>query len=172
METLNALFESTGLGNFVLISSWVWPIAEMFHFFGMSLLFATIGVLDLRILGVAKGIPIGQLERLVPWGILGFAIVLFSGLMFISAETPSPAAFIQSNLSFQIKMALVLLAGINVLAFYVFGIARRVNALGPDADAGAGAKVVAGLSLVLWIGVICFGRLIMYDATLLGALGL
>lgn len=172
METLNAFIQSTGVGSFVLSSEWIWPIAEMFHFIGMSLLFGTIGILDLRILGMGKGIPIAQLERLIRWGLAGFAIALASGLMFIAAESPSPLAFIQSNLSFQIKMGLIVLAGINALAFYVFGIARQVSQLAASADAGAGAKVVAGLSLALWVGVICFGRLIMYDATLLDALGL
>jgi hypothetical protein len=172
METIAAFIVSVGLGPFVQGSTWAWPICEIFHFLGMSLLFGTIGLLDLRILGIGKGIPIAQLEKLVPWGIVGFLVILTTGFIFVSGETPSPLAFMQSNLSFKVKMVFIMLAGLNAIAFYVFGVARQVDSLGPNADAGIGAKVIAGVSLVLWLGVICFGRLIMYDATLLMALGL
>jgi len=172
METLAAIIVSTGVGKYVIAHDWVWPTAEIIHFLGMSLLFGTIGLLDLRILGVAKGLPIGQLERLVPWGILGFALVLFTGFLFVSGEQPSPLDFLQGNFSFRVKMTFILLAGLNALVFYVFGVSRKVDQLAPDADAGVGAKVIAAVSLVLWVGVICLGRLIMYDATLLMALGM
>ena len=55
-------------------------------------------------------------------------------------------------------MTLIALAGVNVLLFYVTGIARAVEALGPGADTRPGAKVMAATSLVLWLGVIIFGR--------------
>jgi len=42
----------------------------------------------------------------------------------------------------------------------------------PSGDAARGAKIVAAVSLVTWFGVIFFGRLIMYNDTLLYALGL
>jgi len=171
METLAAIIASTGVGKFVTAHDWAWPTAEIIHFFGMSLLFGTIGLLDLRILGVAKGLPIGQLERLVPWGILGFLLVFMTGFMFVSGE-PSTLEFLRGNFSFRVKMVFIFLAGINALIFYVFGVSREVDQLGPDADASVGAKVIAGTSLVLWVGVICLGRLIMYDATLLMALGM
>ena len=69
-------------------------------------------------------------------------------------------------------MMLILIAGMNVLAFYVFGIARAADATPPDGDAPMSAKFVAALSLLLWFGVILFGRFIMYNDTLLYALGL
>lgn len=49
---------------------WAWPICESLHFIGLSLLIGMIGAFDLRLLGVAKRIPIAALHRLVPWGIL------------------------------------------------------------------------------------------------------
>jgi hypothetical protein len=69
-------------------------------------------------------------------------------------------------------MILVLIAALNLLAFYVTGIAKRADAVTPDGVAPAGAKVVAAVSLVVWFGVILFGRFIMYNDTLLYALGL
>jgi hypothetical protein len=69
-------------------------------------------------------------------------------------------------------MVLVLIAGLNLLAFYALGIARRADAVAPDGIAPPSAKLVAALSLLLWFGVIYFGRFIMYNDTLLYALGL
>lgn len=172
METVAALIESSGLAHLVAGNSWGWPIAEMFHFLGMAVLFGTIGMIDLRILGIGKGVPVGELERLVPWGLAGFAVVLFTGLCFVAGEQPSPLYFMQSNLAFRLKMVFIFLAGLNALAFYVFGIAKQVDALPPDASAGIAAKTVAVLSLVLWTLVITMGRYIMYDATLLDFLGM
>ncbi len=69
-------------------------------------------------------------------------------------------------------MILILIAGINLFLFYWMGIAKRSAAVSPEGNAETSAKVVASASLVLWIAVIIFGRLIMYNDTLLYALGL
>ncbi len=69
-------------------------------------------------------------------------------------------------------MIIVAIAGLNLLAFYATGTARAVSGLGPESAAPANAKVIAGVSLVAWLAVIMFGRLIMYNETLLDALGL
>jgi hypothetical protein len=161
---------SLGIATFVNDHAWSWPLWEMFHFLGMSLLVGCIGVLDLRILGIGKGLSMAVLERLVPLALLGFAFNAITGFLFV-AGTSSPYAYL-TNLSLQIKMICVLIAGLNALAFYVFGVARVLAAAGPEADAPAGAKAIAALSIVLWLAVIFFGRLIMYNDTLLLALGM
>lgn len=56
-------------------------------------------------------------------------------------------------------MLFILLAGINVLAFYLL-VYLEAEALGPGDDAGMQAKAIAAVSLSLWIGVIIWGRLI------------
>ena len=76
------------------------------------------------------------------------------------------------NLAFQIKMALILLAGINLLAFHFAGISRAADAQPADGEAPRSAKLIAAASVLLWLGVIYFGRLIMYNDTLLYAMGL
>ena len=67
------------------------------------------------------------------------------------------------NLAFQLKMLFMALAGINILAFYLTGVSRAVDALGPGDDAPMSAKIIGAVSLFLWIGVIYFGRMIMYE---------
>jgi hypothetical protein len=172
IDFLIRLLLSTGVNDFVATHDWVWPVCEILHFFGMALIIGTIGLVDLRILGIGKGIPIKSLERFVPLGVIGFCINLFTGLTFVGGNPVGGPQEYLTNLAFLLKMLLILIAGVNLLAFYAFGIARAANAVAPDGTAPVSAKVVAGVSLAAWIGVIIFGRYIMYNDTLLYALGL
>jgi len=172
MDTLAALLDATGMAEIVNAYDWIWPICEIFHFAGMALLIGTIGFVDIRILGFGKGLPIGALERLLPIGVAGFVVNTVTGLVFVAGNPVGGAMAYLENLAFQLKMLLILLAGINVAVFYLTGIARTAAAAGPAGDAVPAAKAIAGASLVFWVGVIVFGRLIMYNDTLLYALGL
>lgn len=172
METLAEILISFGLGPVVNDNDWVWPVCEIFHFIGMAMLIGTVGLLDLRVLGLGKGLPIASLERLIPWGVFGFVLNAVTGFVFVAGNPIGGPIVYLENLSFLIKMILILIAGINLLIYYFAGISRAAVATGADDDAAAAAKLVASTSLVLWFGVIFFGRLIMYNDTLLYALGL
>src|SRR5262249_19668359 len=117
---LSRLLQSDAMHGFVNGSAWVWPICEIVHFLGMALLFGTVGLLDLRLLGVARKLPIAPLERLVLWGASGFALAAISGYFFIVGAPKGPYEEL-SNLAFQLKMGCLLLAGLNVLVFYASG---------------------------------------------------
>lgn len=161
------------VADFINTYAWTWPVLEMFHFMGMAVLIGTVGIVDLRILGVGKGVPLAVLERLIPVGVAGFVINALTGTVFVLGDPfQDPLAYFTGNLAFQVKMILIVLAGVNLLAFYATGIAREAMEVGPGGDAPRAAKVVAGASLALWFGVIYFGRMIMYDDNLLYALGL
>src|SRR5438477_12429062 len=99
----------------IMTSWWGWPTAESIHFIGLSLLVGAIGTFDLRLLGVGKRIPIAALHKLIPWGLLGFAINVVSGLAFLATE---PDQYIY-NPSFHFKVLFLAVAGFNALAFYV-----------------------------------------------------
>lgn len=172
MDAISQLLVSGGIDEFVATHDWVWPICEILHFFGMALLIGSVGLVDIRMLGVAKGVPIKALERFVPLGVIGFFINVITGIIFVAGNPVGGPQEYLGNLAFQIKMILILIAGLNLLAFYVLGIARTADAVAPDGTAPTPAKVVAVVSLVLWFGVIFFGRFIMYNDTLLYALGL
>jgi hypothetical protein len=162
IQSLAALLQNEAVHEFVATQSWTWPICEMIHFFGMALLVGTVGLLDLRMLGVAKALPVAALERLIPWGIAGFALNLITGYVFIVGSPGGPKDSL-ANTAFQLKMAFILLAGLNVAAFHFTGVSRRANAVGQGGDAPFAAKIVAASSLFLWLGVIYFGRMIMYS---------
>lgn len=172
MEALSEFLVGLGLEPFVNGYAWVWPLGEMIHFIGMALLIGTVGLVDLRVLGFGKGIPIATLERLVPIGVAGFVMNAITGFIFVAGNPDGGPLVYLDNLSFQLKLLLVVIAGINLLIYQFGGIARAVASTGPFDDAAGSAKAVAAVSLVAWFGVICLGRLIMYNDTLLYALGL
>jgi hypothetical protein len=173
LQTLSDWLTSLGLTAVVNGHEFAWPLCETLHFMGMATLFGCIGVVDLRILGVGKGLPVAALEKFIPIGIAGFLVNLITGFIFVaSAPAGAPLDYFGGNLAFQLKMGAILLAGLNAVAFYVFGFSRQLALLGPNGDASSGAKVVALLSLVFWALVILFGRLIMYNDTLLYTLGI
>jgi hypothetical protein len=140
---------------------WAWPLCESLHFIGMAMLVGVAGVIDLRLLGMAKGLPLGPLQRLMPWAALGFAINLITGFVFIAGN---PRQYIGPplSLSFAAKMLFILFAGLNVLLFYITGLKRLVDRVEAGHDAPLGAKVSAAVSLFLWIGVMYWGRMLQF----------
>jgi hypothetical protein len=141
-------------------SSWVLPVCESLHFIGMAMLVGIVGVFDLRLLGMAKRLPVAPLQRLMPWALLGFVLSLGSGLVFITANPRQYLAPL--SLSFVAKMFFILLACLNVLFFYATGLKRAVDGVDAGQDAPLGAKVSAGLSLFLWVGVMYWGRMLQF----------
>jgi hypothetical protein len=137
---------------------WIWPASETLHFVGLCMLVGVIGVMDLRLIGLLKGIPIGSLERLVPWAVAGFVINVVTGVLFYIG---APGQY-YGNAMFWAKMAFITLAGINVLVFKLSGISRTVDQLSGEADTPWSAKLIGATSLFLWLGVIFFGRMLPF----------
>ena len=136
-------------------TAWGWPIAESIHFIGLTLLFGSIAAWDLRLLGVAKAIPVAAFHRLVPYAIVGFVINAASGSLFLMT---APNQYIY-NPAFHLKMLCVLLAGVNVLVFYL--VIFRGLLSGRTVSRLAGS-VSGALSMGLWIVVIVCGRMITF----------
>jgi hypothetical protein len=145
----------TGLAAAVRQSRWIFATGEVFHFIGLCLLIGGILIVDLRLLGFVRQIPVRAALAFLPFVIAGFLINLVTGVLFFVNDPymywPNPA--------FKLKMIVILLAGLNALVFTVMA-QREVIGLGPDEDAGTLAKVTAGLSLSLWLIVILLGRLL------------
>ncbi len=172
MERFAELISSESLAWFLNAYDWSWPVFEMMHFLGMAMLIGTVGLVDLRILGLIRGLPLAHLSVFLKIGVAGFIVNAITGYIFVAGNPVGGSLDYVANLAFQIKLVLMLLAGINVIAFYFTGIGRVVHEGGPDSDAPRAAKVLAAVSLLLWFSVIFFGRMIMYNDTLLYALGM
>ena len=141
--------------SFVFDNPWVWPINEIFHFVGLCILFGVVLLVNLRMLGVIRGVSFRALHRLLPWVVVGFAINAVTGMLFFVANHAQYAA----NPAFHWKMVLMLLAGVNFLYLTVY---EEGWALGPDEATSPVTKVLAVTSIVFWVGVIFFGRWLPY----------
>ena len=104
------------------------------------------------------GKPLGPLQRLMPWAILGFTINLVTGFLFFAGD---PFQYIH-NIAFGFKLIFIGLAGVNVILFYVTGLYRRVDGVGAGHDVPPAAKLVAATSLFLWVGVMYWGRMLPF----------
>jgi hypothetical protein len=118
----------------------------------------------LRLLGVAKRMPVGPLQRLLPWATLGFCLCVLTGLIFVTGLWANvkthPMEAIAYDVFLQLKLAFIGIAGVNLLFYYQSGMATAMDGLGAGDDAPTKVKIVAGASLVLWLGVVYWGRLI------------
>ena len=148
----------TKFTDLMAANKWWWAFLMDLHFIGLALLIGTIGVLDLRMLGVAKQLPIGPLHRLVPWAMAGFGINVVTGILAYIGMSD----YYAYNVAFWLKMLAVLLLGLNAAAFYLTGIFQAVEDLGPGEDAPLPAKFIAATSLFLWFAVIAMGRYIQW----------
>lgn len=127
-------------------------MANTAHVIGAILLVGSIGLLDLRLLGYARGASLPVLARaLTPLAASGFALMVASGSVLFAAD----ARALAGSGVFLIKLGLILLAGINALAF-------RAAFAGRDEPLPALAKGLAAASLGLWLGVVVAGRWIAY----------
>lgn len=147
----------TPVSHFVLEHGWVWPIAEALHFTGLVLLVGSIGLFDLRVLGLGKGIPPAAFHRLVPLAAVGFGISVATGLLFISG-TPDQYFY---NSAFHLKLVFLTLMGLNVAFFYTVPF-REVRGLDASGDAPRIAKASAAVSLLTMVGVMCCGRMLTF----------
>lgn len=171
MDSITAFLTIPFMQTFVNDNGWVWPVCEMIHYTGLATIIAFIGLLDMRILGLFKSIPIGALKPLVPIAILGFVLCLLTGTVFVTGM-PLGAGFYTENFAFQMKLLTLLIAGANLLIFHFSGLEDEAYATPAGAAAPSRAKVIAWISIVSWLLVLVFGRLLMYNDTLLYFLGL
>lgn len=157
MAPLGAI-EATPLG--VAMRQWLWlyPAVEVVHLVGIGLLFGSIAVLDLRLLGFSRAIPVRRLAaHVLPWTLGSFVLIVPSGLaMFVAHATDLIA-----NPAFIAKMVILMLAGTNAAVFHA-GVYRSAERWDTEVAPPAAARLAAALSLVLWIGVIACGRLLAY----------
>ena len=84
LESLRYALENTALHDYIRQSRWMWPICESLHFCGMAMLIGTVGVFDLRLLGLARRVPVAALHRLIPVGVAGFLLNAATGVCFLA----------------------------------------------------------------------------------------
>jgi uncharacterized membrane protein len=133
-----------------------WAFLMDLHFIGLAMLMGTVVLIDMRVLGFAKQLRMSTLNKLMPWGAAGLAINVATGMLAFLGM-PQLYGF---NIAFNLKMAAILLAGVNLALFYGTSAYRECEAVGPGGDAPAFAKALAGSALFLWFAVLILGRYI------------
>jgi len=157
LDSFASWLKSTAVSETIIESSWIWPASETLHFMGLAMLIGTVGLADLRMLGLAPGLRFAGLHKLIRWGIAGFVICAITGAVFFVA---APSQYVH-NVVFQLKLLCILLAGLNALIFEL-KVLPQTRHLGPGDAAPATAKAVALISLCLWIGVMFLGRMLPF----------
>lgn len=147
--------QASSLAVFIHQTKWAFTTIEVVHVFAISLVIATIAIVDLRLLGLASTQrPFSELARQVlpvTWVAFGLAAIAGS-LLFISQAT---GYFM--NTVFWIKMSIMVLAGINMLIFEFITI-RGVHEWDVKSTPPLAAKLAGGISLTCWVLVVVFGR--------------
>lgn len=145
-----------GAADWVMQNAGVWPTLEALHFMGMAVLFGVVLLVALRIFGVVRHVPFNAFHRLLPLGVFGFMVNVVTGMLFFVVDYERYSTMTNS---FFPKMALIAIGGIAVLYFTMFD---RPWALKAGDRAPLGSKVAAAAVVLMWSGVMIYGRLLPY----------
>ena len=161
---LDAIFQwlySSAAGVVIRENESLFPWLESAHVIAITLVVGTIWIVDLRLLGVASlDRAVTKLTKeVLPVTWVAFALALVTGsLLFISN-----AVNYAHNFYFQMKILLLVLAGVNMVIFHLLG-TREIESWGTTAnDTPLRARIAGGTSLLLWIGIVAFGRWIGFN---------
>jgi hypothetical protein len=129
------------------------------HLTGVSVLLGTVAVVDLRLLGLWRRLPVRRLaRRLLPWTAASFLLIVPSGLLMFVAHA---GALIDSGV-FALKMGFIMAAGVNAAVFHA-GVFRGAAAWDVARRPPPAARLAGALSLLLWAAVIACGLSLPVD---------
>jgi len=152
--------QQTSLSTSITESNWLFPVIEGSHILTLPVSVGMILMFDLRLLGLAfRGGAAGKIfPELLRWSKIGFAIMFLTGSILFLTQ----AGKAYGNAFFRTKLILLLVLGINA-AIYQFRFYPKMAQWESVGRTPAGAKVCAGLSLIVWIAVIVCGRTMAYE---------
>lgn len=150
-----AWLENTRMAAAIRTSTWLFPTIESIHVLAITLVVGSVAMFDLRLLGIAyRDRSVTELHReILPWTWASFACAVIAGSLMFSSD----ATKYSENGPFRLKMLTLLLIGINT-AIFEFGAYRGVARWDREKGTPLSAKLAGGISLVLWILVVGFGR--------------
>jgi len=159
---LLASLEASNLATRIRESLYLFPLIEATHVIGLTMVFGTIAIVDLRLLGIAStGRPFSRIASdIMKWTWAAFALTVMTGLLMFTTN----AAVYYDNVYFRAKMMMLVCAGINILIFERTA-ARSMQRWDKDPAAPLAGKTVAVVSLVVWISIIFLGRWIGFTTT-------
>lgn len=158
MRDLSAFGEAVQSSSFgVWAGGEIYPIANLVHLLGLVMLVGGIGILDLRLIGLFRRIPTAALAAaLTPIAIAGLLLMIPSGATMFASD----ASTLVNSSTFRTKLLLIAAALANAIAFR-FLWRRRVGDW--ESSLPTWGRVMAMLSLSLWLSVAGLGRWIAYS---------
>ena len=154
--------QDTALAVTIRDSLFYFPLLESIHVLGLSLVVGTVVVIDLRLLGLAS---VDRPYRAMSSGILkwtwgAFALTVLAGVLMFTTN----AEVYFHNVFFRTKLALLALAGLNVLLFQLTA-KRTVDRWDRSRVAPPIGRAVAVMTLAIWIAAIFAGRMIGFTTS-------
>jgi len=140
-------------------SLWLYPFIEIIHIIGILFVAGAAILFDFRLLGLSKrGTVVDAAKNLLPWSLRGLILVIPSGILLFSTNAQTLA----HDPTFQIKLTLLALAGVNALVFRSLVYKDWLKSNNEPKKIPAIAKLNGIVSMLLWISIIACGRLLAY----------
>jgi len=160
-NVLEALSASP-VGEYMAINPLAFPAVETVHVIAITTVIGLIAIVDLRLLGLAaRSYSITRLScAMLPATWIAFVLALMTGALLFASQ---PATYFD-NTAFRLKIALILLAGVNMMVFHRLTM-RNIASWDEAGSIPLGARAAGGLSLVIWILVVAFGRWIGFTTS-------
>ena len=149
--------KSTSVSQVMTMSPYVWPICEMLHFIGLALLIGGAGLIDLRLMGFFKSVPLSAVMQVRKWAALGIVINVITGALFFIG---APSQYIE-NPAWYGKLAFLFVAMVNVAVFETRQ-GKRILTIAAGEDTPASFKVAGAVSMGSWFLVLYFGRMLPF----------
>lgn len=154
-DAVPGFIKAAALQGLVLNNTWLWPALEVLHFLGLAILFGVLILVNTRLLGGLPTVSYRALHRLIPWAALSLAVNVVTGMLFFLATPEQYAA----NISFHAKLVFLVIAGANLLYLTE---SDQPFQVGPNDPPPTMAKAMAAISLLSWIGVMYYGRMLPF----------
>lgn len=155
-----AWLQGSALGHVMRESGlWTYGVVNLIHILGVASLFGAVLVLDLRLVGFWRNVPLTAIAGpTVPVATAGFAVAATSGICLLATR----ATEYIGNPFLYIKFPAIALALLNVAVLQSLSgwKARKTRELSSREESQL--KAIGGVSLACWVTAITAGRMIAY----------
>lgn len=153
MDELTAALAGSDIAQYLRHGRWSYAAVNATHILGLALLIGSVAVLDLRLLGVWKSIPLDVLTRpLVPVAASGLALAMAAGLLLFAVRAPEYAAMP----IFVAKLALIAIGTASAVGHHLLH-GRSLERASP-----AMLRLAGATSLLCWTGALLLGRALAF----------
>jgi hypothetical protein len=156
-ETLVVWLKGTAVSQAMSLSPVLWPICETLHFIGLALVIGGAGLIDFRLMGFLKSVPLTAVMQVRQWAALGVLINVVTGVLFFVG---APEQYIH-NSAWYWKLLFLAVAVINVAIFETRQ-GRRMLTLAAGERTPNSFKVAGAVSMGSWFLVLYFGRMLPF----------